>query len=147
MKLRKVTGDLTLAKGTEWYARTVVDARVNHSKLFFAFDVKGGRLQEFCALLDQAGWPYSVESGEMHLPRCVTVKWTGPVGLAAEALMRAQREEGATPVLHAQLDGNLPRDDSSAGAKEKLAVLSFPGAWCEGADSLDRGDDRRAHSP
>ena len=78
VKLQKVVGDLTKAKGKPWYDTTVAEARVNHTKLFFAFDVRGGQLREFTGLLDEAGWLWSVEADGTYLPRCIAVKW-GPV--------------------------------------------------------------------
>lgn len=89
VKLQKVVGDLTRAKGKAWYEATVAEARVNHSKLFYSFDIRGGRLREFTDMLDSAGWLWSVEAGNAYLPRCIAVKWTGPVGLVVEALMPA----------------------------------------------------------
>lgn len=144
IKLQKVIGDLTRAKGKAWYEVTVADARVNHSKLFFSFDIRGGKLRGFTDMLAQAGWLWSVEAGGLHLPRCIAVKWTGPIGLVVEALLEAQKEAGFKPAAYAKLDGSLPREDSGKSDKERLALLSFPGEWCEGEDVIELTIDGRA---
>ena len=147
VKLQKVIGDLTRAKGKAWYEATVAEARVNHSKLFFAFDIRGGHLQGFTGMLELAGWLWSVEAGGKiaYLPRCIAVKWTGPIGLVVEALLEAQKEARATPMAYAKLDGNLPREEAgkSASQGERLALLSFPGEWCEGEDAISLTIDGR----
>ena len=136
IKLQKVVGDLTRAKGKPWYEATVAEARVNHTKLFFAFDVRGAHLRGFTGLLEEAGWLWSVEADGTYLPRCIAVKWTGPIGLVVEALMEAQKAAGARPMACARLDGNLPREDSGKQGSERLALLSFPSEWCEDKDVI-----------